>query len=154
MLLLQIPRCKASMRDQGGARNMINLQDYVRAGDPTTDLKVLIRLSRHRNKAVRRRVAENKRCTMGILQSLAADSSTEVRMSVAHNPHVPEAVANQLAHDDSPAVRLSIAANPRFPLEILVRLAGDDNTHIRWRALKTIQLVNSTQGSQDIESLI
>lgn len=130
---------------------MINLQDYIKAGDPKTDLKDLRRLSRHRNKAVRRRVAENRRCTRGMLNALAADSSTEVRMSVAHNPHVPVKVVVRLAADDSPAVRLSIAANPRFPLPVLARLAADENTHIRWRALKTIQMVKSTEGSQDIE---
>lgn len=113
----------------------------VVAGNPNTPLKVLARLAKDPQTAIRVRVAENPRTTVEVLSDLAADDHSEVRLAVAENPNSPAEILSMLAGDEDADVRYGVAENPHMPENILVKLSEDDNPYVRCRALKTVQML-------------
>lgn len=121
----------------------IEFETYLRAGNPFTPTVTLTHLAGSSCEKLRALVAENPACPPDLLSALAVDSSAHVRTSVACNSTVPAAILESLASDAHPDVRFSIAENPHVPILILTQLMHDDNPYVAYRALTTIERLQS-----------
>ncbi len=62
-------------------------------------------------------------------------------MAVAENRNTNLLTLRQLAEDGCDDVRYGLAECPHVPAEILLRLAEDENPYVRFRSMKTMQLL-------------
>jgi hypothetical protein len=111
---------------------------YILAGHPSLSPAARIRLSRDKDRNVRRRIAESKQTSIDVLQALSCDPESEVRLAIADNPSTPDYILEQLAADEDLDVRYGIAENANAPPQILMLLADDTNPYISTRAKRTI----------------
>ena len=111
----------------------------INAGSIDTDPEKLKRLSRDKDKLIRRRVAANQACMQSILTRLAKDDSKDVRREVALNPQSSYVTLTNLSFDRSPDVRYAIAESVRTPMALLRRMSHEDpNPYVRFRAQETV----------------
>jgi HEAT repeat protein len=114
----------------------------VVAGNPNTPTQVLARLAADHFSVIRRHVAQNPRTSADVLRKLAQDHDMDVRLAVADNLHTPPDTLALLATDPSVDVRYDLAENRHLPEHVLIELTKDDNPYVRFRALKTLQMVS------------
>ena len=122
----------------------------VVAGNPSSPLSVLSRLSEDDSELVRRSVACNPKTPAELLAKLAGDESAEVRLAVAENQKTSHSVLEKLAGDVSVDVRFGVAENPHLPERLLLLLARDENPYVRCRALKTLRMLSPESQSRVI----
>ena len=116
---------------------------YIKAGNADEAPRALSSLARHKNPAIRRRLAENPNTAQEVLQLLSVDESAEVRGALAWNASVSEEVLERLCLDPDVNVRLALTDNHCLPRAILMRLSADENPYVQhhaWRALEVAEL--------------
>lgn len=120
--------------------------DYLIAGNPNTDGKLLHELSNSESEKIRKRVAENPSTCLATLFRLLFDTSADVRLALSENPSVPEFFIVHLVNDIDDDVRFGLAENPNLPYKLLVELAFDDNPYVATRAKRTVEQIQCLAG--------
>ncbi len=114
---------------------------YIRAGDESESHQLLNDMAKHRNPAVRCRIAENPRTSPEVLAILATDAVTEVRAALAWNAAVHVDVLERLCHDEDVNVRLALTENQHLPEFLLELLAKDENPYVQHHAKRALEVV-------------
>lgn len=122
---------------------------YIVAGRENESQESQISLSKHRNPAVRRRLAENPCTSPEVLTVLATDENSEVRAALVWNSAVHVDVLERLCRDEDVNVRLSLTENHRLQEKLLVLLAEDDNPYVQHHAKRALELVALEAPSTD-----
>ena len=113
------------------------LREFANTGGPTINMSrvsaavgnvscpkdLLVALSTHSFKEIRKSVAENPSTPSEILENLATDEDYLVRMCVAVNENSPTSILEQLSRDKNKDVRWGVARNEKTPSEALTRLS-------------------------------
>ncbi len=97
----------------------------------TSAPKVLMELSKHRHRHVRKSVVNNPSFPASQLKRMAADRSLEVRQAVAWRPKVSRNILSTLAKDPKWQVREAVASNSGTLRRDLDRLSSDTNRSVR-----------------------
>lgn len=111
---------------------------FLVAGSPDTPVNVLDYLSRGKEVAVARRVAEHPNVHTATLNRLSKHADPSVRMAVSENKRTPEGVLLALTRDSSPDVRYIMAENPNMLRTVLEVLCIDENPYVSDRARSTL----------------
>jgi hypothetical protein len=127
--------------------NSATTYDYLLAGH-TSNIN-LEELSNSLNHAVRARVAENPSTPLRVLVRLLRDANREVRISLSQNHAIPITLLKHLAQDHDPDVRYNMAADPTLPKTILQILITDENPYVAHRAAQSL-LRSRTSESQKV----
>jgi CheY-like chemotaxis protein len=139
--LLSVLEAICCEEDHGGKIN--NAVYFVLASNPQTPKRIMEKLARHANEAVKKHVAENPKIDPALLFEMSRDQSHEVRLGVANNQAATDEILWMLSKDESPDVRLGLAERTDIPIEILIRLSEDDNPYVASRANDTIEQVKN-----------
>lgn len=129
---------------------MLNSQNYLKAGNPTTPVTELRELLRDNSSRVRQRLACNPNTPADVLEQLSADEDLEVRIHVARNPAAPPAVLNKLAYDENIYVRFGVAACAEVERDTLELLAADDNPYVAHQAARTLEGIDLEEALAEI----
>ena len=121
---------------------MVEIRDYIKAGDPKLEPAQLWRLYLQDSPRVRLRLAENPACPQDLLEKLVEDANGEVRAAVARNPNCGESLVARLVEDEDINVRLELAHEINLPLHLLERLKEDDNPYVRDIAEGTLDIMS------------
>lgn len=119
------------------------LNNYIKAGSPTSSPKLLAAMAYSEVDQIRLRVAENPRTPITALELLAKDKNADVRIAVGTNPSTPRILSYVLACDADPNVRLGMADDVNTPVELLDKLSQDLNPYVSHRAAQTKRIVLS-----------
>ena len=114
-------------------------EDYLLAGNPQTNGRVLNELAKSEDLKVRKRVAENPSSCLATLYRLLFDSEADVRLSLSYNQYVPEFFIEHLVYDPDDDVRFALAENSRLTQELLTILVNDENPYVASRASKSLK---------------
>lgn len=112
--------------------------EYIRVGRSEVSDDTLNGFVVYDDETVRRRIAENPKCSKEILERLSRDEARSVRTAVAANANTDARVLLSLASDRDPDLRYSMAENHNLPFQILDLLTHDENPYVQARALSTL----------------
>lgn len=112
--------------------------DYLIAGNPKTDSKVLDELSDSQDHNIRMRVAENQGSCGSTLYRLLFDEHPEVRLALLENEKTPPFFNDYLVNDSDSDVRFTLAGDQRLPVRLLRKLVSDTNPYVSEKAKTTI----------------
>lgn len=121
-----------------------HFHEYIKAAQENLKVREMKRLSKHKNHAVRARIAEHTSTPDELLFEFCRDEHEEVRIALAARKHIPESILKILMDDTSPEVRFELAENPHVPTSTLETLSQDSNPFVAERAWLTLRNKKTT----------
>jgi len=121
------------------------LDDYIKAGQPSSSPKLLAHLANSASHQIRLRVAENPGAPCKVLELLANDQHPDVRIAVGTNSVTPYRLRCQLADDKDANVRLGLAESINSPPELIDKLTEDPNPYVSCMAKQTKEIIVSSK---------
>lgn len=182
--VLQMLAADPEAQVRSGVAMSMAFEFYVAVPEKQVLETIALGLARDSQVLVRIKLAENRRLTSAVFETLAQDVDHLVRLRVAQNPHAAQSALVLLAQDSveavqvaalahrntppalleslmdhlSPRVRLAICANINAPLLVLDHLAQDSDVQVRRAVARhpntSLSTLERLRADSDLEVLL
>lgn len=109
------------------------------ADNSNTPSEILLKLSKCRDKTIRKKVASNENTPHMALKRMSKDKDNSVRACVAGHPNTPHTILTRLSKDKDNSVRNMVTLNSSTPIDMLTELSKNqkDETTRMFVAMNT-----------------